>query len=424
MNSQNNSNGKKVLCFTNDTWESALSQVRLRGPLQAAGFCVMPGNEREECLVDNLDDVDFVVVQRDFPQFIDLFLFVLNETRNRQIPLVYEIDDLLFYLPENHPLQRDENYSKNFIPMLIAISRADLVTVSTEPLGQYLKQFNSNVQVMPNYLDDALWEFQPVKEKTQNDFPVVIGYIGGSTHQSDISMIANALIRIKSQFEKKVLFKFFGAEPPQALTSRINMDWQPIIADYGDYAKAFRYQNIDILISPLEENLFNQSKSWLKYLEYSTLGVPGVFSSGKPYDDIVDHEKTGFLAASEDDWVRCLAALIETPELRARIAANAQELVRKNFLLSDHAVEWADAYGKIGDVSAKHQEPSFTPLAAQEELLKQFRTQKIIDTQKPIEKNQDLPSLDEKKTVSIAEARHLIFWKIQKAIKKIFHKGY
>ncbi len=424
LNPQNTSTGKKVLCFTNDSWESALSQVRLRGPLQAAGFCVIPGNEREQCLVDNLDGVDFVVIQRDFPQFIDLFLFVLKETRKRQIPLVYEIDDLLFYLPENHPLQKDGNYSKNFIPMLIAISRADLVTVSTEPLGHYLKQFNSNVQILSNYLNDALWEFQPVKEKTQNDFPVVIGYIGGSTHQSDISMIANALIRIKSQFEKKVSFKFFGAEPPQALTSRINIDWQPIIADYDDYSKAFRHQNIDILIAPLEDNLFNQSKSWLKYLEYSTLGVPGVFSMGKPYDDIVDHEQTGFLASSEDDWVRSLAVLIETPELRVRIAENAQELVKKNFLLSDHAFEWADAYGKIGDVSAKYQASSSAPLAAQEELLKQFHTQKFIDNQKSLEITQDLPSVDEKMPVSISEAKHLIIWKIQKLIKKIFHKGH
>ena len=415
---------KEVLIFTNDTWESALSQVRLRGPLEVAGFSVNPGNDRDQCLVDNLEDVDYVVIQRDFPQYIDQFLFVLKETRERQIPLIYEIDDLLFYLPENHPLQRDGSYSKNYIPMLIAINRADLVTVSTAPLAHFLKPFNPNVRVLPNYLNDDLWEFQPVREKTQNDFPIVIGYIGGSTHQSDISMIANALIRIKNQYEKKVKLKFWGAEPPQELISHSKISWQPIVASYKEYAEIFCHQQIDILIAPLEDNLFNQSKSGLKYLEYSSLGVPGVFSKGKSFESIVEHGKTGFLATSEDEWVSYLEELLESPELRLRIAKNAQESVRNNFLLSDHAQEWAEAYGNIGDVFSKYQQPSENRWEAHEELLKVLQSQNLKEDDRSNKKVNHNQSTDNDPPSSIAENRHLISWKIQKLIKKLFAKGH
>ena len=414
----------KVFSFTNDTWDSALSQVRLRGPLEAAGFSVSPGNDRDKCLVENLGGIDYVVIQRDFPQYIDLFLFVLKETRERQIPLIYEIDDLLFYLPENHPLQRDGSYAKNYIPMLIAINRADLVTVSTAPLAQYLKPFNPNVRVLPNYLNDDLWEFQPVSEKTQNDFPIVIGYIGGSTHQSDISMIANALIRIKNHYEKKVTLKFWGAEPPQELITHSNIVWQPIVASYKEYAEAFRHQHIDILIAPLEDNLFNQSKSGLKYLEYSTLGVPGVFSKGKSFEGVVEHGKTGFLATSEDEWVNCLEELLESPELRLRIAKNAQESVRNNFLLSDHAQEWAEAYGNIGDVLSKYQQLSGNRLEAHEEMLRVLQSQHFEESDRSDVTVNHNQSADNAPPSSIGEKRHLISWKIQKMIKKLFAKGH
>ena len=424
MNPQSVSSGRKVLCFTNDTWESALSQVRLRGPLEAAGFSVNPGNDRDKCLVENLDGIDYVVIQRDFPQYIDLFLFVLKETRERQIPLIYEIDDLLFYLPENHPLQRDGSYSKNYIPMLIAINRADLVTVSTAPLAQYLKPFNPNVRVLPNYLNDDLWEFQPVSEKTQNDFPIVVGYIGGSTHQSDISMIANALIRIKNQYEKKVTLKFWGVEPPQELTTHSIIGWQPIVASYKEYAEAFRHQHIDILIAPLQDNLFNQSKSGLKYLEYSTLGVPGVFSKGKSFEGVVEHGKTGFFATLEDEWVSYLEELLESPELRLRIAKNAQESVRNNFLLSDHAQEWTEAYGNIGDVLSKNKQLSGNRLEADEEMLKVLQSQHLDESDRSDIKVNHNQSADNGPPSSIGEKRHLISWKIQKLIKILFAKGH
>ena len=415
---------KEVLIFTNDTWESALSQVRLRGPLEAAGYSVAPGNDREKCLVEDLEDVDFVVIQRDFPQYLNLLLFVLKETRERQIPLIYEIDDLLFCLPENHPLQKNGIYSRNFIPMLIATRLADLVTVSTEPLAHFLRPFNPNVKVLPNYLNDKLWEFSPFEEHQRRDLPVVIGYIGGSTHKPDIAMIVNALIRIKKKFQRKVTFKFWGAEPPQELVSRCTVDWQPIVASYQEYAKVFRNQRIDILVAPLEDNLFNQSKSSLKYLEYSTLGVPGVFSRIKPFKDVVEHGNTGFLASSEDEWVKFLEELITSPELRMKIARNAQESVKKGLLLSDHGQEWAEAYGTIGDVLSKFQEPSLSRYLAQESFIKDLQElnfDKSDCSDRTFGPNHQ-PPLDDAAS-SLLEKRHLLFWKIQKSIKKIFSKG-
>ena len=415
---------RTIVCFTNDTWDSALCQVRLRGPLGAAGFNVIPGNEQEKKLLDDLSDADYVVIQRDFPQYIDLFLWVLQETRIRKTPLVYEIDDLLFCLPESHPLQKDGSYAKNFIPMLIAICRADLVTVSTEPLAKFIRPFNSNVRVLPNYLNDEFWEFMPVNVPEKIDSPITIGYIGGSTHKPDILMIVNALNRVQEQFGQKIIYKFWGVEPPQELISQFKIERQPIVAGYKDYAAAFRSQNIDILIAPLEDNLFNHSKSHLKYLEYSTLGVPGVFSRVKAFEDVVEHGVTGFLASAEDEWVECLRKLVSSSELRLEMAAKAQESVKRNLLLSDHAHEWAEAYTGIRDVSAGYQNSFMSHFEIQEELLKELQRQQKKEDNPSAGTNQQQQSVAGNPPKFISGTGRLIPSKLRKFLKKLFNKGH
>ena len=413
-----------IVCFTNDSWDSALSQVRLRGPLKAAGFNVIPGNDREKKLLDDLSDVDFVVIQRDFPQYTDLFLWILEEIRSRQIPLVYEIDDLLFTLPENHPLQRDGSYSRNYIPMLLAISRADMVSVSTEPLACFLQPFNANIKVLPNYLNEDIWQFMPVTKNNSGDSPVTIGYIGGSTHQPDILLIVDALNRIQEEFGQRIHYKFWGVEPPQTLISPRKIDRQHIVAGYADYAAAFRDQKIDILIAPLEDNLFNQSKSHLKYLEYSTLGVPGVFSKVKAFEDVVKHGVTGFLATTEDEWVACLRGLITSPELRCRMAVNAQESVKQHYLLSSHADEWAEAYASLENGSAGSQNSSENRLIAQEEMLKQLRAPLEKEEGQPAENiHQELPVKKDPPKI-ITTIGRLLPTKIREFLKRLFKKGY
>ena len=371
---------KKVVCFSNDIWSSALCEVRLKAPLEAAGFQVIEGNDYQKPLIENLAGVDYVVIQRDFPQYIDLFFHILEETKKYKIPLIYEIDDLLFNLPENHPLEQTGCYSSRLMPMLTAICKADLITASTEPLANFLRSFNSNVQVLSNYLIDNYWNFFPIKEIKKQEDHVVIGYIGGHTHAPDITMIMTALMEIGQQFGQKVSFKFWGLEPPEVLSSHFKVEWQPPVASYQEYAATFGSQDIDIFIAPLEDNLFTQSKSNLKFLEYSTLGVPGVYSKVKPFEEVIKHGENGFLASSDQEWIECLRTLISYPDVRNQIAQKAQQTVRKDFLLSDHAGKWSKTYNKIRIKSSKSKFLNNDILMAQDGLLQKIYSSQIAQS--------------------------------------------
>ncbi|MEI2421731.1 hypothetical protein V6O07_15755, partial [Arthrospira platensis SPKY2] len=92
------------------------------------------------------------------------------------------------------------------------------------------------------------------------------------------------------EFTDQIQLIFWGIRPPESLTSFSNVVWEPVaIGEYAAYASYFGQQECDIFIAPLEDNLFNRCKSGLKFLEYSALGVPGVYSHLEPYQDLVQH---------------------------------------------------------------------------------------------------------------------------------------
>lgn len=386
----NNFPGKNVICFTNDSWSSALSEIRLKAPLQACGFNVVQGNDFDKLLVDDLSKADFIVIQRDFPIYLDIFFHILKQIKKYNLPLIYEIDDHLFDLPQDHPDQQMGCYSSRFTPMLLAICTADMVTASTEPLAKFLRAFNSNVKVLQNCLIDKYWRLSPIKKNKNAQEDVVIGYIGGTTHAADLKMIAGALQSIGQQHGRRIKFKFWGAKPPEEILSHPKVDWQPVVASYQEYALAFQSQDIDILIAPLIDNSFSQSKSHLKFLEYSTLGIPGIYSDVTPYRNIVKHGENGFLASSDEEWVECLQNLISSPDLRYRISQNAQDTVKRDWLLSERANRWSNSYNNVRAGPLKSQVDLDAPSITQNDILHKILSLQADQIGKLVEKERIL----------------------------------
>jgi len=341
---------EKFICFASDNLTSALTEIRISKPLQYSGFDFDLYQEKSLSKLSWINDsIDghFILLQRDFPKDIKSFFSILNEGRLKNIPIIYELDDLLFELPESHPLMQTGCYSMNFIPMLNAVYEADLVTVSTQPIADYLKPFNPNIRVLPNYLIDDYWEFLPVNKSNKNSDKIIIGYIGGSTHLEDVKSIIDPLIKISESFPGRIHFEFWGLNPPDKLKARASVNVKTIIANYEKYAKTVQNQDFDILIAPLVDNKFNQAKSNIKFLEYSTLGAPGVFSNVTPFNEIVDNGINGLLASTHQEWFDYLKLLIESPEKRRIIAGNAQKTVKSSYRLSQHAEHWLEAYLSI-----------------------------------------------------------------------------
>lgn len=234
--------------------------------------------------------------------------------------LVYELDDDIFHVAEDSPAYA--YYSQNAVQENVKTCArlADLVTVSTEPLAEIMRQFNPNTVVLPNFIEEDLLTIPRPRNPE-----VIVGWAGSHTHKLDFKTTGEALDRLMVR-NPDVRFMTIGANyaghlPKNRVTAR---RWVPSVR------KVYRHiAQFDIGMAPLVENVFNESKSYIKALEYAALGIPCVATKVYPYAEFIEHGVTGFLARTEDEWYGYLALLVNDDDLRRKMGAEARKRAKQ-----------------------------------------------------------------------------------------------
>jgi glycosyltransferase involved in cell wall biosynthesis len=96
----------------------------------------------------------------------------------------------------------------------------------------------------------------------------------------------------------------------------------------------------DIGIMSLPNDEWVKGKCGLKGLSYMACGVATVMSNVGVNSEIIEHDKNGFLAQTEHEWVNYLSLLIENSDLRHKIGEEGRKTVVKNYSVNAHK----DAY--------------------------------------------------------------------------------
>src|SRR5215467_2390463 len=110
--------------------------------------------------------------------------------------LVYEIDDDVFSVNREN-WQAYGVYSRADVRDAVAHAAevANLVTVTTEPLAQVMRQFNDNVVILPNFIPGWVCDLP----RAGRERPVA-GWSGGASHGLDIQEIASPLRRFLDRY--------------------------------------------------------------------------------------------------------------------------------------------------------------------------------------------------------------------------------
>ena len=131
----------------------------------------------------NNEPADLVIIDRlwRFDITLPLAEELVNRIRLRGSRFVYSLDDdyydLAFY-EHTRPISE-------ILPVVTFLLRqADAVVVTTPALRQRLLEFNPNIQVLPNQLDERLLvtRYPSGKDLSLDHKRVVIGYMGTFTH--------------------------------------------------------------------------------------------------------------------------------------------------------------------------------------------------------------------------------------------------
>jgi hypothetical protein len=224
-----------------------------------------------------------VVYDNNFPCFNALFIHrphtkedyeMIERAAKWGLKIWIDLDDNYWEIP---PLNRAHNFfDKDRLRIIDNCLRlADLITVSTDGLNEYVSGFNfvrCPVETVHNGINDfVLGDFFP-SSWNYTGGPVPINWRGSETHVPD-------LLQYKDFFANapNINWLFWGYDP-RLLTQKWGgqLEYYEVIPyekSVLDYFMNFRRAQTDVLFVPLQQNKFNIDKSNIAALEAVWAGV-------------------------------------------------------------------------------------------------------------------------------------------------------
>jgi len=222
--------------------------------------------------------------------------------------------------------------------------KSDLVTTTTPILQAEFKKITPNVAVLPNLIDPTFWPQIPDFNKRE----VRIGWQGGFSHYEDLYDIVPVIKRVLDK-HSNVKFVYFGDQRFRSIfkdCDQNKIEWQDWV-HHETYPYKMTLLNLDIGICPLTDNHFNWTKSAIKWMEYSMLGMATVATNIEPYKPVIQNGVTGFLVNDHKEWEMALDALIENAPQRQKMAKRAFMDVMENHNIQNKAHLWIKAYEEL-----------------------------------------------------------------------------
>lgn len=302
----------------------------------------------------SFESADVIIVERTWKSNISLSGAeeLVEKVRKNGACLIYSIDDNLLDL-KFHAIAENALADEKLMVIRYLAREANGIIVSTHYLQQRLSLLNPHIFVVPNALDERLLESNIVHQgehTTNKNSKKVIGYMGTRSHDDDIMMILQALRTTLRKYSNKIELQLIGSVADLSILKAFdNLSIKLIDVGANDqYPDFMRWmsQTIkwDLAIAPLEDNLFTRCKSDIKFLDYSALGIPGIYSHVAPYENTISHLETGYLAENNPQaWIEAFDCLLNDHILRQKLAEEAQKYVLSTRTLKHCAQNWQDA---------------------------------------------------------------------------------
>lgn len=277
---------------------------------------------------------------------------------------VYELDDAMSAVPpkSEHFVHIDPNIDAR---MAKAIGLCDVLTVTTHDLAQHMRKIapqSVKIRVVPNYLSRE--DFDSAKAiRAQAKLPesprLRIGWGGGIGHTGDLELLDLAIRELKDEVEW--VFAGFHPNMPEGTHWGFVGSFAP-----QDWLRAFANFGVDLVVAPLEDNLFNRCKSNLKLLEAGACSYPVIASPVTPYTEnsppVYDY------AESPQAWIGSIRAFIQKDaEERAHHGKRLHDWARRNYCYEDKLETRTKAWLKFD--SAKPFIPSVTRAPATQTII-------------------------------------------------------
>jgi hypothetical protein len=317
---------------------STITEIRISAPLAPlvpAGRLVLTLRAWHECRLADLQACDLLIAQRPITA---RELRLVRTARQGGAAVVVEIDDLLTQ-PAPHLLIGA--YLERQAPWIEqALAAADWVSVSTERLGAALNLKPAQQRVTPNYAF-AQARRAPAAALPPQDGAAMATVLLAASEAVAAGPAFEGLRRLQQERGKRVRVLAVGPAAASAAAAGLEVTAQPVMprARFLEFAGALPNA---LAMIPLDDSAFSAAKSAIKWFDFAAVGLPTLMADRPPYSDVVEQGQTGWLVADDPAaWHAALAAAIDDPALRARVADRAEQAVRERHTMERCTAAWA-----------------------------------------------------------------------------------
>jgi len=235
-------------------------------------------------------------------------------------PYVVDLDDAIFHRYDNSSSWLVRKILGRKIDIILR--HAALVVAGNPYLARRAQVAGaSRVEIVPTVVD--LKRYDPKVQTQGRKFTV--GWIGNPSTQSMVQQLAPVL--------KQVL----DPETDRFVTVGARVE-KPFLACHQDRpwteeTEVREIQDFDVGIMPLKDRPFERGKCGYKLIQYMACGLPVVASPVGVNVDIVQQGVNGFLANSDEEWMRALSTLKASAELRSRMGSAGRATVERKYCL-------------------------------------------------------------------------------------------
>lgn len=258
-------------------------------------------------------------------------------------PWVCDLDDLLTDVPtfsSHHRALRDGSDA-----LIYTLRRASAITVPVAPLAQALERrlgpAAPPLHRVPNHAPEARAQ-QAVHDGRRSPRATLV-VASSDTVRVDFIVPALRALAQEPGFQVLAIGPIAGplADAGIALQSR------PLLA---------RTAFLDLLAAcvnpigliPLDDSLFSQCKSPIKFFDYAVAGVPALCSRVSPYVEVVDDGRTGRLIENDPLlWQDAVLELAHSPAKRVAMVRAAAAAVAEHHNLALTIMSWQSVLSSV-----------------------------------------------------------------------------
>lgn len=259
------------------------------------------------------------------PSFYALFRVVNARYGTR---LIIDVDDDLFSIKLDNPVWMKLTH-ENVYHMQCMVRDADYISVTTEELAKTIRskradKSGESVFIVPNLIP------QSYKQRTQEPKEeITVGYFGGSSHIFDIdkSGMVEGVAKLMHE-NKNIRFVTCGI-PVEKYLPRGRYTYLEGAPSTDWVDKVWPELNFDIALAPLEECIFADGKSNIKFLESTRMGAAFIASNTGPYKSLYNGVNCLLVENTADAWYKAIKRLVDSQKLRSMLVEEAKKEVNK-----------------------------------------------------------------------------------------------